>query len=52
MGAGRRLAIVAEPIRGKLQTAGAALTLLAIINGFSFSMAVTRYDQRKNYEEA
>jgi hypothetical protein len=30
---------------------GAALTLLALIIGFSFSMAVTRYDQRKNYEE-
>ena len=30
----------------------AGLTLLALILGFSFSMAVTRYDQRKNYEEA
>lgn len=30
----------------------ATLTLLALILGFSFSMAVTRYDQRKNYEEA
>jgi hypothetical protein len=30
----------------------AALTLLALIIGFSFSMAVARYDQRKNYEEA
>ena len=30
----------------------AVLTLLALIIGFSFSMAVTRYDQRKNYEEA
>jgi hypothetical protein len=30
----------------------ASLTLLAVIIGFSFSMAVTRYDQRKNYEEA
>jgi len=29
----------------------ASLTLLALIIGFSFSMAVTRYDQRKNYEE-
>ena len=28
------------------------LTLLGLIIGFSFSMAVTRYDQRKNYEEA
>jgi hypothetical protein len=32
--------------------AGAILTLLALIIGFSFSMAVNRYDQRKNYEEA
>jgi hypothetical protein len=31
---------------------GAILTLLALIIGFSFSMAVNRYDQRKNYEEA
>ncbi len=31
---------------------GAALTLLALLIGFSFSMAVGRYDQRKNYEEA
>ena len=31
---------------------GATVTLLALMIGFSFSMAVTRYDQRKNYEEA
>lgn len=30
----------------------AALTLLGLIIGFSFSMAASRYDQRKNYEEA
>ena len=30
----------------------ATLTLLALIIGFSFSMSTTRYDQRKNYEEA
>ena len=30
----------------------ATLTLLALIIGFSFSMAIGRYDQRKNYEEA
>ena len=30
----------------------AVLTLLALIIGFSFSMAINRYDQRKNYEEA
>jgi hypothetical protein len=29
----------------------ATLTLLALIIGFSLSMAVGRYDQRKNYEE-
>jgi len=29
----------------------AALTLLDLIIGFTFSMAVVRYDQRKNYEE-
>jgi hypothetical protein len=30
---------------------GATLTLLGLLIGFSFSMATTRYDQRKNYEE-
>jgi hypothetical protein len=30
----------------------ATLTLLALLVGFSFSMATTRYDLRKNYEEA
>ncbi len=30
---------------------GATLTLLGLIIGFSFSMAISRYDQRKNYEE-
>ena len=30
----------------------ATLTLLGLIIGFSFSMSITRYDQRKNYEEA
>jgi hypothetical protein len=30
----------------------ATLTLLALLIGFSFSMATTRYDLRKNYEEA
>jgi len=29
-----------------------ALTLLGLIIGFTFSMAVSRYDQRKNYEVA
>src|ERR1700704_3464031 len=30
---------------------GATLTLLGLIIGFTFSMALTRYDQRKNFEE-
>ena len=30
----------------------ATLTLLGLIIGFSFSMATSRYDRRKNYEEA
>ncbi len=30
---------------------GAILTLLGLLIGFSFSMAISRYDQRKNYEE-
>ena len=30
----------------------ATLTLLGLIIGFSFSMVITRYDLRKNYEEA
>src|SRR5580704_16040319 len=31
---------------------GASLTLLGLIIGFSFSMAITRYDLRKSLEEA
>jgi hypothetical protein len=31
---------------------GVTLTLLGLIIGFSFSMATSRYDQRRNYEEA
>lgn len=31
---------------------GAIMTLLGLIIGFSFSMSVSRYDQRKNFEEA
>ena len=30
---------------------GATLTFLGLLIGFTFSMAITRYDQRKNYEE-
>src|ERR1700751_5836469 len=29
----------------------ATLTLLGLLIGFSFSMAISRYDQRKDYEE-
>jgi hypothetical protein len=35
---------------GTVETA--TLTLLGLIIGFSFSMAISRYDQRKNYESA
>ena len=31
---------------------GATLTLLGLIIGFTFCTAISRYDQRKNYEEA
>jgi hypothetical protein len=31
---------------------GAMLTLLGLIIGFTFSMALSRYDQRKTFEEA
>jgi hypothetical protein len=49
----RRGRLLTEDQRKDFATVqGAALTLLALIIGFSFSMAVTRYDQRKNYEEA
>jgi hypothetical protein len=48
----RRVRPVREDEREDLATVQTAiLTLLALIVGFSFSMAVTRYDQRKNYEE-
>ena len=39
---GREVSVVVET---------AILTLLALIIGFTFSMALTRYDQRKNLEE-
>jgi hypothetical protein len=39
--------------RGDLaQTQNVTFTLLAVIIGFSLSMSVSRYDQRKNYEES
>lgn len=48
----RKPGFVAEDWEDFNTVRNAALTLLALIIGFSFSMAVTRYDQRKNYEEA
>ena len=50
---GRRRKNLEEADREDLNVIlAAALTLLGLIIGFSFSMAVSRYDQRKNYEEA
>lgn len=49
----RRRYALEEKVRedfGVIQAA--ALTLLGLIIGFSFSVATGRYDQRKNYEEA
>jgi uncharacterized membrane protein len=44
---------LAEESRAEFGTILAAtLTLLGLIIGFSFSMAIERYDQRKSYEEA
>ncbi len=48
----KRSHAVRKDEREDLNTERAAtLTLLALIIGFSFSMAVTRYDKRKDYEE-
>src|SRR5271154_1638863 len=42
-----------EKVRGDYGVIlAASLTLLGLIIGFSFSLAIGRYDQRKNYEEA
>ncbi|HXX10331.1 MAG TPA: hypothetical protein VEK05_02355 [Burkholderiales bacterium] len=43
---------VAEQAEDYRMVEGATLTLLGLIIGFTFAMAVSRYDQRKNYEEA
>ena len=53
LGAGLRMR---RPLRDDARTdfdvvLTAALTLLGLIIGFTFSMAVTRFDQRKNFEE-
>ena len=43
----------ADPQHEEILTVlNASLTLLALLIGFSFAMAVNRYDQRKDYEEA
>jgi hypothetical protein len=48
----RRLRKIEDEARDDFSVIQAAtLTLLALIIGFTFSMAVGRYDQRKNYEE-
>jgi hypothetical protein len=48
----RKLRPVKDDERDDLDlVVNANLTLLALIIAFSFSMAVSRYDQRKNYEE-
>ena len=49
----KRLRPLQEEARKDFSVVQAAtLTLLSLIIGFTFSMAVSRYDQRKNYEEA
>ncbi len=55
--AGSRLNKRSEPMSEDVRAdfsviQGATLTLLGLIIGFSFSMAIGRYDQRKTYEEA
>jgi len=50
---GQRVRPLKEEERDDFGTVQAAiLTLLGLLIGFTFSMAVSRYDQRKNYEEA
>ena len=49
----RNRKVIEEDLREDLDIILAAtLTLLGLIIGFSFSMAINRYDLRKNYEEA
>ncbi len=49
----RRIGPVGPELRGDFDVVLAAtLTLLGLLIAFMFSMAVTRYDQRKTYEEA
>jgi hypothetical protein len=49
---GRRAPADAEAHEDLGVVLAATLTLLGLIIGFSFSMATSRYDLRKNYEEA
>jgi hypothetical protein len=50
---GQRLRPLKEEERDDFGVVQAAiLTLLALLIGFTFSMSVSRYDQRKNFEEA
>jgi hypothetical protein len=49
---GQRLRPLKEEEREGVGVVQAAiLTLLGLLIGFTFSMAVSRYDQRKNYEK-
>src|SRR5262245_39963429 len=48
---GNRRAVKAEMREDFGIILAAPLTLLGLIVGFTFSMALNRYDQRKNYEE-
>ncbi len=48
-----RFGTLQEDVRKDLETVqAAALTLLGLLIGFAFSMAVSRYEERKTYEEA
>ena len=49
---GRHKALADHVRSDYTSVAGAILTLLGLIIGFTFSMSVSRYDLRKNYEEA
>ncbi len=48
---GRRKALDEDTRADFHRVSGATLTLLGLIIGFSFAMAVSRYDLRKSYEE-
>src|SRR5579871_954123 len=49
----RRWGMIDDNFRQELNVIlTAALTMLGVLVGFSFSMAASRYDLRKNYEEA